>query len=120
MAGSRALLAGEQDVLERLLRSRPEARNKLQPYVRRAKAYHNECGCAMSGAFLVAALVLVLIHSVYWRNFVEIGLLTQIVLYAAFVLAAGFAGKLAGIAIARLRLALLYCDLRNQFPLDGG
>lgn len=120
MAGSRPLLAGEQDILERLLRSCPEARDRLQSYICRAKAYRNECGCAMSGAFLIAALSLVIIHRFYWHNAFQAGLFTQIVLSVAFVLAAGFAGKLAGIAIARLRLALLYRDLRNHFPLDGG
>jgi hypothetical protein len=120
MAGSNSLLAGEQDILERLLRSRPEARNRLLPYVRRAKTFHNECGCAMSGAFLVAALSLAFIHRLYWRNPFQAGVLAQLAVYVAFVLAAGFVGKLVGISVARIRLALLYRDLRNRFPIDGG
>jgi hypothetical protein len=120
MARSSSLLAREENVLQRLLRSRPEARTRLQPYVRRAKAYHNECGCSMSGAFLVTAVLLAFIHRVYSGNPGQTGFITEVAIYAAFVLSAGFVGKLAGISIARIRLVLLYRDLRNLFPLDGG
>ncbi len=120
MAGDDTYLASGQDILDRLLHSRPEERDRLQPYVRRAKAYHNECGCAMSGAFLVTALLLVLIHGVWRHGSFQGGILTQLVLYAAFVLGAGFVGKMIGVSVARIRLALLCRDLQNQFALDGG
>jgi hypothetical protein len=52
MARNKAHSVGAHDILEHLLRAHPEEHNRLQPYVRRAQIYYNECGCAMSGAFL--------------------------------------------------------------------
>ena len=120
MARSDTLSAGERDVLEYLLRSRPEQRDRLQPYVRRAKAYSNECGCAMSGAFLVVAMALVMIRGFSHHGVFQAGILSQLVACWMLVFAAGLAGKLTGIAIARVRLALLYRDLRNQFAREEG
>jgi len=47
------------------------------------------------------------------------GLILQLFAGAAFVFGSAVVGKLTGMGIARLRLALLYRDLRIRFPLEG-
>ncbi len=118
MARNKNLSVGAHDILEHLLRAHPEEHKRLQPYVHRAKIYYNECGCAMSGAFFVSAALLVPAIEVWRHGFFQGGP-ARLLSCAAFVLGAAIAGKFVGIAIARVRLALLYRDLRTQFALHG-
>jgi hypothetical protein len=111
---SRATLA-----LEQLLRSHPEERESLRPYVDRAKAYSNECGCSMGGAFLVASLG-VLVYGVLSGQLSRTDLAGTILEGAAFVFAAGIVGKLVGIGIARIRLQRMYRELTARYFVEGG
>jgi len=119
MARNRAFEADDRDILQRLLQERPDDRDRFQLYVRRAKAYRNECGCAMSGAFLIAAALLVVAGSLWRPGAFTGGFFFPLLADAGLVFGAAIAGKLAGIAIARLRLALLYREVRIQFAIEG-
>jgi hypothetical protein len=63
----------------------------------------NECGCAMGGAFLIAASLLVAVYAVV---FGELGV-RLVVLGVVFVFVASMLGKLTGILIAVARLAVI-------------
>ncbi|HYN82277.1 MAG TPA: hypothetical protein VES88_12300 [Gemmatimonadaceae bacterium] len=102
--------------LERLLKSFPAERENLRPYVDRAKAYHNECGCSTGGAFMVVSLGLVI------TRFVIDGIrkgevLVDLFWGTLFVFSASLIGKLIGIGVARIRLALLYRHLHRTYPM---
>lgn len=104
-----------ESVLDQLWRSRPDERERLGPYVDRAKALSSECGCAMGGAFMVAALVLVIAWEVRSGGPGHATLMGRVLRDAAIVFGAGILGKLTGIAIARVRLRWLYHELRSTF-----
>ena len=119
MGSNTTLATGSGDILERLLAARPDRRDALRPYVRKVKALRNECGCAMSGAFLVGAIGLLIVHYLFLLDIVRLSLLGEVLGGAAFVFGAGLIGKALGIAVARLRLALLYRGLRNRYRGEG-
>lgn len=106
-------------VLEQLLRSLPEERESLRPYVERAEAYSNECGCSMGGAFLAGSLGLLILYSFLFNVIGRGGVLAAALWGTAFVFGASIAGKATGIAIARIRLALLIRRLRNRYQSGG-
>ncbi len=106
--------------LEGLLHSFPEERESLRPYVDRAKAYSNECGCSMGGAFLLGSLGLLILYCFLFNGFGRGNLLTDALWGTAFVFSAGIVGKLTGIGIARIRLALLYRHLVVKYQMKGG
>ena len=103
-----------ESVLDRLLHSRPQERERLRPYVDRAKALRSECGCSMGGAFMMTALVLV-VRAVAFAEPGGTTLVGRALRGVAIVFAAGGAGKLLGIGIARARLAWLYRQLRVRY-----
>ena len=103
--------------LDRLLHSFPEERENLRPYVDRAKAYSNECGCTMGGAFSVAALALVIVHFLL-NGLFKGSVLSEIVWGTTFVFGASIVGKTLGITIARIRLALLYRQLQTLYQVE--
>ncbi len=107
-----------EPVLDRLLRSLPDERHRLLPYVRRAEAYRTECGCRMGGVFLAAALGFC-VFTLMLRGFPTAHLAGVLLRGLALIFGAGIAGKLTGIALARLRLALLYRRLRLRFAPEG-
>jgi hypothetical protein len=119
MGSNTTLATGSGDILERLLAARPDRRDALRPYVRKVKALRNECGCAMSGAFLVGAIGLLIVHYLFLPDIVRLSLLGEVLAGTAFVIGAGMIGKAVGIGIARLRLALLYRGLRNRYRGEG-
>jgi hypothetical protein len=106
--------------LEQLLRLHPEDQERLRPYVDRAKRYSNECGCSMGGAFLVAALVSVLAYDLRAGRLDGAGPVITILIQAMLVLVAGMLGKLVGVAVARIRLAVMYRELAVRHPVGGG
>lgn len=107
-----------KDPLAQLLDALPEKRESLRPYVERAKFFRNECGCAMGGVFFVASLGFLILRCVFFTGFQASHSFVDVLLGAAFVLAASALGKLTGMGIARLRLALLYRRLRIGFSLE--
>lgn len=104
-----------ESVLDRLLHSRPDEREHLLPYVDRAKALSRECGCSMGGGFMMTALVLVVVHAVAFAEPGRTTVVGRALRGVAIVFAAGGAGKLLGIGIARARLAWLYRQLRVRY-----
>jgi hypothetical protein len=111
--------AGGGEILDGLLAARPDQRDALRSYVQRAKALRNECGCAMSGAFLTAAIVVFITQFVFFRNVHRMPLLGEVPAGVAFVFVAGLIGKALGVGVARLRLALLYRGLRIRYRGEG-
>jgi hypothetical protein len=111
---------GSPNILERLWRSLPEERESLRPFVERAKAHRNDCGCAMGGVFLVGAVVLLIIDGVFFHVIGGRHWVTVALLGAGFAFGAGILGKLIGIGIARLRLGLVYRELRIRYNMQGG
>jgi hypothetical protein len=110
---------GTDDILERLLSSRPDQREALRFYIQRAKALRNECGCAMGGAFLIGSIGLLIIYHLFLRDIGRMSLLTEVLAGVAFVVSAGMIGKVVGIGIARVRLAILYRGLRVRCRTEG-
>jgi len=119
MGSNTTLATGSGDILERLLAARPDRRDALRPYVQRVKRLRNECGCAMSGAFLVGAIGLLIVRHLFLPDIVPMPLLGEVLAGAAFVIGAGLVGKAVGIGIARVRLVLLYRDLRKRHRGEG-
>lgn len=107
-----------KDPLAQLLDAQPEKRESLRPYVARAKSFRNECGCAMGGIFFAASLGFLILRCVFFSGFQASRLFIDVLWGAAFVMAASAFGKLTGMGIARLRLALLYRRLRIGFSLE--
>jgi hypothetical protein len=91
----------------------------LRPYVERAAAYSNECGCGMGGAFLIGSIGVLFLYGFFFKGFGGDNLLTEALCGIAFVFTASIVGKLTGIGIARIRLALLYRHLRVKYELEG-
>jgi hypothetical protein len=118
--GEELPMSEAENAIERLQRAFPEERESLRPYSERAKAYSNECGCAMGGAFLVGSLALLILYGFFFNRFGRAGLIAYVFLGTAFVFGAGMAGKLAGIGVARIRLAMLYRHLRVKYRVKEG
>ena len=76
----------------------------------RARAHRRDCGCAMGGAFLGVALLLML---AYVAATVDLSIRTALA-SATFVLLATLLGKLTGLALAWARLALLQRSLARK------
>jgi hypothetical protein len=70
----------------------------------------NECGCAMGGAFLIAASLLVAAYATFFGE-IDVRL---VVLGVVFVFVASMLGKLTGILIAIARLAVIRRRLGGQ------
>ena len=119
MGSNTTLVTGSGDILERLLAARPDRRDALRPYVQQAKRLRNECGCAMSGAFLVGAIGLLIVHYLFFRDIIRVSLPGEVLAAVAFVFGAGLIGKAVGIGIARARLVLLYRHLRVRYRGEG-
>jgi hypothetical protein len=107
------------DLLGRLWRDLPGMRNELRPYFEKAKSYRNECGCAMGGGFLIAAIAVVLLHRIAFHPSRGGHLLMSILQEIAFVFVACILGKAIGIGIARIRLSLLYRKIRIRYQTEG-
>ncbi len=105
---------------ERLWLTMPDERPKLQPYIEKAKLFRNECGCTMGGFFLVATFVCLILDGLYFHVISGVGWITTLLRGAALVFGASILGKVIGIAIARLRLGLVYRELRLQYPTERG
>jgi hypothetical protein len=105
--------------IDQLFHSSPEAREWLGPYMKRIETYSHECGCSMGASFLVAALGLVLVHCFLAKDSCRTNMFTDALRGIVFVFFASVAGKLLGILLARVRLALLYRYLITEFRIEG-
>jgi hypothetical protein len=106
---------GNAAILERLWRRLPHERENLRPHIEKARSYRNECGCAMGGVFLIAALVLVTLDGVFFHRLSGRGWFTEALRGSAVVFGAGIFGKAIGIGFARTRLALVYRTVRIRY-----
>jgi hypothetical protein len=106
-------------VLEQLWRALPDEREKLRPYVEKAKSYRNECGCAMGGIFLIGALALLILDGLSFHGISGGGWLARALCGSAFVFGASILGKAIGIGVARMRLALVYRKVRIRYHIEG-
>lgn len=105
--------------LERLWHALPNERDRLRPYIEKAKAYRNECGCVMGGVFFVGALVLLILDSLFSHQITNGSWVGATLRGVAVAFVASLLGKAIGIGIARLRLVLTYRELRIRYPMNG-
>jgi hypothetical protein len=107
-------------ILERLWQDLPDARETLRPYVEKGKSFRNECGCVMGGVFLIVALATLIADNLFCHRISGRGLLASALRESAFVFGTSMVGKTIGIGVARMRLALLYRELRIRYGIEGG
>jgi hypothetical protein len=82
-------------------------KSRLQERVRK---YQTECGCGMSGMFLIVAFLASVLHLMCADSFSWRSAAAGVVL----IVGAAFVGKILGIAWARARLLLLRRSLARQ------
>jgi hypothetical protein len=107
-------------MLERLWRDLPAERERLRPYIEKGKSFRKDCGCVMGGVSMVGALVLLILDGLFFHRISGRGVLTSTLRGSALVFGASIVGKTIGIGVARLRLALIYRDLRIRYGIEGG
>jgi hypothetical protein len=108
------------NILDQLWRALPSERGNLRPYVERAKAYRNECGCSTGAVFFGASLLVLVVRGVFFHFAANGGSLSAIFGATLLVFGAAIVGKAVGIGVARIRLLLLYRDLHIRYRLVGG
>jgi hypothetical protein len=90
--------------IDELIARMPSGSSEINNIRRRVIAFRNDCGCSMSGAFLIACalseLVYFPLHGVHHVRSILIGI--------ALIIVSALVGKLLGIGVARLRLSLLH------------
>ena len=106
-----------ESVLEQIWKTSPDEREKLRPFVEKAKSYRNECGCEMGGVFFTGAVVIVILDLLVIHGITDGGWLIGALRGSAFVFSASFLGKAIGIGVARMRLALMYRELHHQYRI---
>jgi hypothetical protein len=120
---SRRFRSSPRSAASEILRYRwvanPAEREALRSYVDRAKAYRNECGCAMGGTFVAATLVTLILYGFLFRQFTIEHWFLDAVVSAACLFGAAFLGKTTGIGLARFRLMLLGRELRLRYSVQG-
>jgi hypothetical protein len=122
MPGIRFGEAGMKDsrpILDNLLSSLPDRRDELLPYVADVKKYSSECGCSLGGKFLIASAALWALRWILFIPHSPANLFKQLVLGILFIFCSSILGKLTGITVAKIRLALLYRHLRFMYRLEG-
>jgi hypothetical protein len=77
---------------------------------RRRARYHRDCGCAMGGAFMVAALLTSAVYIVVTARF-AIGVIGAGI---GFVIVCSLLGKAFGLLVASVRLGLLRRSLARR------
>jgi hypothetical protein len=104
------------DYIDELLNAGTD-RQRLLPFIDQARKLRAECGCAMSGAFFMAALAAGIAIVTFCREQFAAHWLSAIAAFIAALLLSAGIGKALGLGIARIRLALLYSHLRRDFTL---
>ena len=101
--------------IEKILAGIPNDNEKKILYVERIKKYSNECGCSWGANFLMASIGGIIVYLVFyydWQNANPVKL--SLIALLAIFLCAG-AGKMIGIALAKIKLRLLYKSLMNEY-----
>lgn len=107
---NQSLLAIEQ-VLQALPADGEERRIRLA----RARAYAAECGCSLAGVFLLLSAALVALYGIISGSLSRADALVGTLV----VFGASIVGKLLGIGVARLRLALLARYIIARYRSEG-
>ena len=109
--------------LEALVARLPQHRGEICSYIEKAKKLKRDCGCSMGALFLVGSTFIVAVLPLVVSAVRERGSVAKYArLYSAIaVLILTVIGKLTGLAIARIRLALVckllvkkYCSLEQE------
>ncbi|WP_421994644.1 hypothetical protein [Reyranella sp.] len=108
-----AKLAGSVDALAAALPDTDPVKPRLRA---RAVTLGQECGCAMSGAFFAGAALLAAGHFVFFGSLTPGSAATAV----GLVFAAAAAGKVAGVAVSRLRLLALRRTIARRLASNGG
>jgi len=96
--------------IEALLENLPEDDAEKAVLTARARVYAQECGCAMGGSFLAAALAMTLIYVVITRDLSVRTCIASI----ALIFVASVLGKVTGIWLAWVKLVLLRRSLARR------
>ena len=97
--------------IEEFISSFPDDREEMLSYINRAKKYSSECGCSLGAKFLMVSTAIFIVYFFLSNDFAMANLPEEIFLGTLFIFTSTIVGKLAGIGIARIRLALLYKHL---------
>jgi hypothetical protein len=110
-----ARTSGAHATLNYLWTAFPSESENLRPYIERAKAYRNDCGCTLGGIFVVGTFAALILYGFVFRGFELRHWLIDTVSAAACLLGAALVGKMTGIGLARIRLILLGHELRTRY-----
>lgn len=78
-------------------------------FISKIKVYKNECGCKLGGIFAISAIILCILYFLLFFNPVSVFAGIKMILWSAMaIVAAGLVGKGLGIALARIKLMVLY------------
>ena len=113
MTTRRRYMTGATLAIDAMLASLPSDDRERARLLARAVKYNRECGCALGGFSLVAALLLA---STYLAVSGDLSLRTAAA-SVLFVLAAALLGKVTGLLLASVRLALLRWSLTRMVQL---
>jgi hypothetical protein len=116
--GSRAMPTTR--VIPRILAAFPDREEELRPFIERAARYRHDCGCHMGGLFLISSIAIATAYIALSTRSGPIEFGQQVLAGALFVVLATAVGKTVGIALARIRLALLHRELTRRYSIRGG
>ena len=85
-----------------------------QFYIEKIKKYRAECGCTLSGIFFIAAIAILGTHIFQAQDASQISNFKSIFYGFSFILISAFVGKVIGLALAGVKLQLLYIKLILQ------
>ena len=105
--------------MDNLLGSLPHDSEEKRFYASRVKKYGMECGCSLGAKFLIASTGMFIVYFSLSNHFGIANLFKEILLGMFFIFTSSVAGKLIGIGMARIRLALLYKYLIAKYPVRG-
>lgn len=103
-------------VIENLLISFPRDREEILHHADNMRKYSSECGCSLGALFLAASLAAYALYLFFW-DLSAAHLPRDILWGMLFIFVSSIVGKLIGIGIARIRLALLYRYLSTKYKV---
>ncbi len=101
--------------IDKILEGIPNDNEEKIKYIIKIKKYSNECGCAWGANFLMISVLGLIVYLLFYYNWsnvnpFKLGLTSMI---SIFICAC--TGKMIGIAIAKIKLNLLYKLLINTY-----
>ena len=97
----------------------PDDEIQIRQAAEEIKQYSRECGCAMGSKFMIASIAIAGIYFGFIHRIALPRSITEILWGLLFVFTASAFGKMVGIGVAKLRLAMLYRSLRIRYPSSG-